>query len=171
MSSRSKKYALCLHIGVSSRHAAIVDLSGKVHFRNYLHELYQERSKRDYDYLKRDALEAIRGLVDEAESSGISKEAIIGGGVVVPASVDPMHGYVRMPPHLRGLQNTYLARDLEQGVKDILCRDVRFFVENDGNGAALAESQFGVARNVRDFVAVMLCTGLGGGLFLGFAWV
>jgi predicted NBD/HSP70 family sugar kinase len=166
MSSQSKKYVLGLHIGVSSRHAAIADLSGKVLFRNYLRESYQERSNRDYEYLRRDAVEAIRELVSEAKSNGIGTEAIVGGGVVVPASVDPIHGYVRMPPHLRGLQNTYLARDLEQGVKDILGRVVRFFVESDGNGMALAESYFGAARHVPDFVAVVLSTGLGGGLFL-----
>ena len=64
------------------------------------------------------------------------------------------------------MQNTYLARDLESGVEEIIGRRIPFWIENDANGAALAESYFGLARNIPDFVVIILCTGLGGGLFL-----
>jgi predicted NBD/HSP70 family sugar kinase len=166
MSDRTRKYVLGLHIGASSRHAAVLDLQGNVLFRNDLHEPPEERCARNYRTLLEDAVQALQGLIREAEASGIGKERIIGGGAVVPAPVDTLHGYVRLAPALRGLQNTYLARDLECGVKEVLRRSAPFWVENDANGAALAEMYFGAARDVTDFVAIMLCTGLGGSLFL-----
>jgi predicted NBD/HSP70 family sugar kinase len=166
MTEQDTDCVIGLHIGASSRHAAIVHRSGKVLFRDYLFDSFEERSSREYTYHLEDASKAIRALVIEAESQGLSRRAIIGAGAVVPGSVDPRRGYVRKPPNLRGLQDTPLARDLQEAVKDKLHLEIPFYVENDGNGAALAEAHFGAGRDEKDFVAVMLCTGLGGGLYL-----
>lgn len=166
MPDHDTKCVVGVHIGVTSRHAAIVGLSGEVLYRDYLYASYQERSTKEYEYLLNDANEAIRALVMKAESEGLSRQAIVGCGVVVPGSVDPQRGYVRKAPNARGLQDIPLAGDLESATKDILCPGVPFFVENDANGAALAEAYFGAGRDKRDFAAVMLCTGLGGGLYL-----
>jgi glucokinase len=111
-------------------------------------------------------VDAIQALLARAEEGGLNCNRIFGGGAVVPASVDPIHGYVRMPPGIRGLQNTNLARDLESAVECILGRRIPFWIENDANGAALAERYFGSAQNSPDFVVIILCTGVGGGLFL-----
>jgi glucokinase len=166
MSEDAQKYVIGVHIGVSSRHAAILDLSGSVLFSESLHEPPREHGAKKYSVLFRDAVGAIRALVAKAEESGLSIDRIAGGGAVVPAPVDPTHGYVHLPPGIRGLQNTSLARDLESGVESILGRKVPFWIENDANGAALAEWYFGLAQNIQDFVVIILCTGLGGGLFL-----
>jgi len=157
---------LGLHIGVSSRHVAIIEPSGKVLFRNYIEGCQQERSFSEYKNLLKDACEAIQSLVKQAESQGIKRQAIVGGGVVVPGSVDPRHGFVRKSPNLRGLSDRQLARDLADALKDTFGRAIPFYVENDGNGAALAEAHFGAGRGESEFVAVMLCTGLGGGVFV-----
>ncbi len=44
---------------------------------------------------------------------------------------------------------------------------VRVVVDNDANGAALAEQRYGAARGARDVVMLTLGTGIGGGVVLG----
>jgi predicted NBD/HSP70 family sugar kinase len=166
MSESAQEYVLSVHIGVSSRHAAILDFSGRVLLSNESHDLPQERGGRKYPVLLQEAIESVEALIVQAQKRGVSKDQIVGGGAVVPASVDSEHGYVRLPPGIQGMQNTYLARDLESGVGRILGREIHFWIENDANGAALAEWYFGCAKNVPDFAVILLCTGLGGGLFL-----
>jgi predicted NBD/HSP70 family sugar kinase len=166
MSENTRDYVLSVHIGVSSRHAAILDRSGDVLFSNESHDSPQERGARKYHVLLQEALDAVEALIVEAESCGVHRDQIIGGGAVVPASVDSKHGYVRLPPGLQGMQNSYLARDLETGVAKVLGRTIQFWIENDANGAALAERYFGCAQNLSDFAVILLCTGLGSGLFL-----
>ena len=84
----------------------------------------------------------------------------------MPASVDAEQGHVRFPPSLRGLQDVNLGADLHQCVEQTTGLSLPFWVENDANGAGLAESYFGAACGVRDFVTVLLCTGVGGALML-----
>jgi predicted NBD/HSP70 family sugar kinase len=141
-------------------------MSGRVLVRDDLVEAPATRVTRVYDDLLGDALGALTSLVQQAAEMGVAKEAIIGGGVIVPGTVDPVTGYVGLLPSLPGLRNTYVGRDLSQGMVDTVGWLVPFWVENDANAAGLVELRFGADRNVRDFAVLIFETGLGGALIL-----
>ncbi len=164
--SSTARYVLCIHIGASSRHAAILDMSGKVVLRDSLAEAPATRVTRDYEELLGDALRALTSLIARATAEGMDKEAIIGGGAIVPGTVDPTSGYVGLLPSLPGLRNTYVGQDLSQGMREAVGRLVPFWVENDANGAGLVELRFGGGKDLKDFAVLILETGLGGALIL-----
>jgi predicted NBD/HSP70 family sugar kinase len=165
--NRNGPHALCLHIGASSRHAAIVDLAGNVVLRDTMIEPPEERCRRNHEELLGDGLNALTSLIRQAEARGIPEEAIVGGGVIVAGPADTETGYVRVLPSLPALQGTHLVRDLEEGLEASAGRRVRFWLENDAKGAGLAELYLGESRSVRDFVVLLLGAGLGGALIQG----
>jgi glucokinase len=78
-------------------------------------------------------------------------------GVGVPGLVD-RHGVIRSSPNLPGADHLDIGRSLE----DLLGQAV--VVDNDATCALIAETRFGVARDVRDAWLVTLGTGIGGAL-------
>ncbi len=106
------------------------------------------------------AVPRLAGLARQMiRESGLPPGRIRGIGLVVPGVTDPELGVVSLAPAFgwEGLP----IRDLLQSE---LCRPV--YVENDVNAAALAEKQWGVGREFRDFVFLSLGTGIGAGIVL-----
>lgn len=103
------------------------------------------------------ALEAVRNLVDQAQSeAGASVDRI---GVGMPGSISPRDGTIR------GANSTWLnGRAFGQDLESVLGRQVR--LANDANCMALSEAVDGAAVGAESVFAAILGTGTGGGLVI-----
>ncbi|HEX3836352.1 MAG TPA: ROK family protein [Steroidobacteraceae bacterium] len=101
-------------------------------------------------------LEAIAALIGRAEHSGRAVEHV---GVATPGSISPATGLLRN-------SNTVVLNGMpfRQDLASRLRKVVR--IENDANCLALSEAQDGVAADARVVFAVILGTGVGGGLVI-----
>lgn len=91
----------------------------------------------------------------------VARSRVLAAGVGVPGPVDASRGRiigdVLNIPDLTGVPlRSILRRKL----------GVPVFVDNDVNALALAESRWGAAKKKRDFVLIMLGTGVGGAIVL-----
>jgi glucokinase len=106
-------------------------------------------------------LEAVVGAVhevrDAVEAEGKSVEAV---GFGIPCLIDSERGIAVMAVNLP-------LRDIP--FRDLMAERLGLpvFVDNDANGAMLAEWRFGAAAGARDAALLTLGTGIGGGLVLG----
>ncbi len=104
-----------------------------------------------------DTLTTISGLVQHLEHQSQCKFDRVGVGI--PGSVSPISGLVRNA-NSTWINGQALAGDLER----VLKRKVR--LENDANCLALSECRDGAARGAASAFAVILGTGVGGGLVI-----
>jgi predicted NBD/HSP70 family sugar kinase len=92
------------------------------------------------------------------EQAGVSRDALVGVGLGLPAPIDPVTGEVGSTTILPGWQ----------GVSAALVTSQRFglpvWVDNDANLGALAELSWGVGRGYEDLVYIKLATGVGAGI-------
>jgi len=102
----------------------------------------------------------ILALVRKAITAGRRKGLrILGLGLATPGTVDLDAGVLIFAPNLQWRNVPF---------KQIFARhtQLRVFVENDANAAAIAEHLLGTARQSKDFIFVFAGVGIGGGLFL-----
>lgn len=104
------------------------------------------------DDMAASALEAI-------EKVGLKLSDIESMGVGAPGSIDPENGIVCYSNNI-DFYNVPLAQMLK-------CRlGVDFYIENDANAAAYGEYIAGAGKGSRNFIAVTLGTGVGGGIII-----
>ncbi len=107
-----------------------------------------------------DALETLAGGVEAALGEiGVGWDQVRAVGVGVPALMS-LSGRVAYGPNL-GWRHVPLQERLAERWS------VPVAVDNDTSAAALAETLFGAARDVRDFVMIAGHSGIGGALYLG----
>lgn len=128
--------------------AAALDAEGRFLAR------VRDPSPRDYDA----GLEAVRALVDEAELQAGCTAARIGVGG--PGSPSPATGLMRNANSTQ-LNGRPFPADLER----VLGRPVRY--ANDANCLALSEATDGAGAGAGVVFAVILGTGVGGGIAMG----
>ncbi len=92
--------------------------------------------------------------------AGLKLEDISAMGIGTPGAVEPTKGLVTYSNNL-GFHNTPLC----QMMKDRT--GVDFYLENDANAAAYGEFLAGSGKGTKDFVAITLGTGVGGGIIIG----
>lgn len=93
---------------------------------------------------------------DLLESAG---EGVAGIGVATPGIVDSEKGRVRfVSTELPGWSDQPITQTIAHRL------GLPVLVDNDGRAAALAEHRLGVGRGCADFVALVLGTGVGGGV-------
>ncbi|UFJ39611.1 ROK family transcriptional regulator [Brevibacillus humidisoli] len=99
---------------------------------------------------------AIRAVIDEVK---LSQKPILGIGVGMHGLVNPENGVALFAPHPD-------LRDVP--VKDVLEEEFQLPVEvdNDVRAQAMAESWFGQAQGVANFISMYVGTGIGAGIFL-----
>ncbi len=101
-----------------------------------------------------DVVRAIRDLVAGAEAE-LGVRATVGVGI--PGSLSPRDGRVR------GANSTFLnGGDLKAELEEALARPIR--ISNDANCLALSEAADGAGQGAASVFAVILGTGVGGGL-------
>ncbi len=101
-----------------------------------------------------------RVTLETIEKAGLTVSDIVAAGVGTPGSVDPTTGMVTYANNL-GFRNIPLCSMLKERT------GLEFYIENDANAAAYGEFLAGAGKNTRDFVAVTLGTGVGGGIIIG----
>lgn len=122
------------------------------------------------DDLQQIARDETRSLVDQPAEAVIERilntarrvvpagETIRAIGISAPGPLDPRTGIIRHALTLPGWRDTPLAQIISSAFNGIPA-----YLENDGNLAALAEYQFGAARNCDPALYLTLSTGIGGG--------
>jgi len=101
-------------------------------------------------------LEKIEHAIREVKSN--DPRRVLGIGVGVPGSIDPVHGIARQYKHIRGWNNIPLVERLTERFS------VPVFLENNIRSMALAELWFGQGRGLQDFICLGMRSGIGAGI-------
>ncbi|HUR77217.1 MAG TPA: ROK family protein [Acidimicrobiales bacterium] len=133
---------LAIDIGGTKLDVGVVDESGAV--------LRRQRAATARD----DPWAALASLIDGVLSDGVSVAAVgVGcGGPMAP------QGETVSPLNIAAWRGFPLRARL----RELTRRDV--FVDNDAKALALGEGRFGAARGVENFMAMVVSTGVGGGI-------
>ena len=95
-----------------------------------------------------------------AEQAGIKESEIESVGIGTPGSVDKKNGVILYANNL-DFYNVEAVKMINEQLPD-----VKVYIENDANCAALGEALAGCGVGKKSFVAVTLGTGVGGGIVL-----
>jgi len=77
----------------------------------------------------------------------------------VPGSLDPNTGQLRNAPNSPAIDGAFLREDFQRALPNH-----RIAIENDANCLAISEHRFGAAKGYSHVVAIILGTGVGGGV-------
>lgn len=103
-------------------------------------------------------LKKIEHAIREVKSN--DPRRVLGIGVGVPGSIDPVHGIARHYKHIRGWNNIPLVERLTEKFS------VPVFLENNIRSMALAELWFGQCRGIKDFICLGMRSGIGAGIII-----
>lgn len=153
--SIEESFVIGVDIGGTKVAAGLVDSSAQIRC--------QTRSPMVPDGDAATGLAAVISAVNSlsARSKNGGDHLIQGIGICSPGPLDPETGIVINPPNLPCWRNFPLATEIEQ------IYGVPVKVDNDANGAALAEAQWGAGRGYRNVFYVAIGTGIGTGIVLG----
>ena len=101
----------------------------------------------------------VKAALMAVEDAGLTLSDIDSCGVGAPGSVDPDTGIIAYANNL-GFENVPLAKLLKERT------GIDFFIENDANAAAFGEYIAGAGKGTRNFAAITLGTGVGGGIVI-----
>jgi glucokinase len=104
--------------------------------------------------------ELIATLKRELEAAVDAKPEVAGVGLGIPSTIDRERGMAVATVNLE------LA---DVPIRDLIAQhiDRPVILDNDGNGAILAEHRFGAAKGAENAVMLTIGTGIGGGLVIG----
>ena len=102
-------------------------------------------------------LEGIRTLL---ERNGIDHASVEGVGIGMPSFIFYERGYIYMTSALVNVKEFAMRDYMAQRL------DIPVVLDNDSNGAALAEYRYGAGRGSRHMIYMSASTGLGSGLIL-----
>ncbi len=146
-----ERLALGIDLGGTKILTAIISARGEILSRDYRATPVQEGPDG-----------VVKAIVDSANvvlgQAGIAITDIEAVGIGAPGISNPDTGSILTSPNLPGWCNVPL-RDMVADKLDIKC-----FLVNDANAAALGELSFGAGRGAHNFIYVTLSTGIGGGI-------
>lgn len=145
-------YMIGVEIGVDFVAAVITNFLGKILWRKREHANPSDGQQKMIDQSLQ--------LAKEALAEGKKKKYnFLGLGLVTPGTVNIEKGILIFAPNLHWHNVAFGKIFSEQ-------TNLKIFVENDANAAAVAENLFGTAKNAQNFLFVFAGVGIGGGLFL-----
>ena len=148
-------FVFAADLGGTHLRAAIVDESGRIHFR-----LKQPTPRADSaDEIVRSLVSAFRECEEQIATKGYGNE-IRAVSIAVPGTVNVAEGVVVTVPNLRSLDGFPLTKILTEELQRPA------ILENDANAAAMGEMWRGAGRGRSTIVCVTLGTGVGGGIIL-----
>jgi N-acetylglucosamine repressor len=103
-------------------------------------------------------LQKIEHAIREVKSD--DSRRVLGIGVGVPGSIDPVNGVARQYKHIRGWSNIPLVQRLTERFS------APVFLENNIRSMALAELWFGQGRGLQDFICLGMRSGIGAGIII-----
>lgn len=137
---------LAVDVGGNKLAAAVVSATGDV--------LVRDRVPTP----QRDVWPALSRLVLRLQAAAPAPPLAVGIGCGGP--MDPESGTVS-PLHIPSLAGFHLQREMEEATQ------LPTVVDNNAKAVALAEAWLGAAQGVSDFIAVVIGTGVGGGIVSG----
>ena len=147
-----KMYNLGIDLGGTNIAAAVVDENYKIVGSASDKTGCPAPAEMIADNMCRVALAAVK-------NAGLKIDDINEVGVGSPGSVNPEKGEICYSANL-GFANTKLGKMLEDRLGK------RVFLENDANAAAYGEMIAGAGKGTKDFIAITLGTGVGGGVIM-----
>lgn len=150
-----------IDLGGTNIAVAIVDDKGRIIRKGSTPTM----NERGYQDIVKDMAQLSLKLLEE---EGLSKEEIHSVGIGSPGIPDPKEGVIVYANNLH-FKNTPIRAEFQKYL------DLPVYVENDANVAALGEYESGAGALYKDFVAITLGTGVGGGVIIdrkiiGGAW-
>ncbi len=157
---------LCIHIGASSLHVGIAQANGHVLLAQEILEPTEQRARKEYSTLVDETASLVAKVLNDARDDNLPLSRLVGTGVVLPMPVDAETGIPGRAPAATPLTGRPLKKDLQSRIQTSAGINLPVWIENDGNGACLAEWFFGLGNGHRNFITIILCTGLGAGMVL-----
>lgn len=143
-----------LDIGRTSFEIVVSDLCGTI-LKTVEREILQSSGP---DIVEREIIPILQTIKNEAEQSGCR---ILGLGVGVPGPIDYGRGRLLNPPNFPGWNGFELRQLLEEELQWLVV------IEDDARTSALAESWYGIGRNIEELVFITMGIGIGGGVVSG----
>ncbi|MCQ8832089.1 ROK family transcriptional regulator [Streptomyces malaysiensis] len=151
--NESSRYAVGVHLDHSGITYALTDLGGSVVAR-------MSRAGAGTD----NPPAVVARMADEVDKLiqgvGISRDLVLGLGLVSPGPLTPASGMRLTPPTMRHWEEFPLDQALAEAT------GLPVVLENDATAAALGEHWSGVVRGTPSFAAVYMGTGIGAGLMI-----
>jgi predicted NBD/HSP70 family sugar kinase len=109
-----------------------------------------------------DSVEQILGKIEDAIKATLAGDdrRVLGIGVGVPGTIDPVKGVALHYQHIKGWNNVPLVARLSERFR------VPVFLENNIRTMALAELWFGQGRGSRDFICLGVRSGIAAGIIV-----
>ena len=145
-------YRLGIDLGGTNIAAGVVDENYKIVGRAKVKTARPRPAEEICDSMAQAAKMAI-------EDAGLTLKDITSAGLGTPGNADTKDGVVRYSNNM-GFSNTPLAQMMKQRL------GIDFIIENDANAAAYGEYIAGAGKGTKDFVAITLGTGVGGGIII-----
>ncbi|MBP3390411.1 MAG: ROK family protein [Clostridia bacterium] len=98
---------------------------------------------------------------EAVKAAGLEMKDIASAGIGTPGSVIPSQGVVTYANNFTGFNNLPLCAMLKERL------GIDIYIDNDANAAAYGEYLAGAGVGTKDFIAVTLGTGVGGGVIIG----
>ena len=147
-------YRLGVDLGGTNIAVAVVD-------ENY-NIVGRAKTKTDAHRPAAEICDSIAFAAKEAlKAADLKIEDIVSAGIGTPGSVIPSEGIVTYTNNFSCFNNLPLCAMLKERL------GIDFYIENDANAAAYGEYLAGAGVGTKDFVAVTLGTGVGGGVIIG----
>ncbi len=107
-----------------------------------------------------DGLAAVKGAIDSVLQSYKGKCSIRAIGVCAPGPLDARTGFIINPPNLPCWRDYHLTRAISDHY------GIPTHVDNDANGAAIAEAEWGAGRGYKNIFYTTIGTGIGTGIII-----
>lgn len=147
-----KNYIIAVDLGGTKITCALTDLEGNIINENTIstnaHEGEQEVLKRIFSAIEK-ALEDGKKSTDEIRAIGIGS----------PGPLDSNKGIILDPPNLP-LKNVEIVKHIEDKF------NIKTYLENDANAAAIGEYLFGAGKGTKNMVYITVSTGIGAGAII-----
>jgi len=102
----------------------------------------------------------VESVIAILNKNALTFEELSGIGVCMPSFIKYETGYVFMTSSIPGIKDFAMRDYLEERLP------TRIVLDNDANGAALAEHRRGAGRSTRHMVYIVVGTGLGSGIII-----
>jgi glucokinase len=102
----------------------------------------------------------IRTMEEAIDAGGVSKQDVTALGMGAPGVIDMARGVVVSATNMPGWDNVEVGKSFKQW------HNVPVLISNDVRVATFGEQLAGVGRGVRNFIAVFVGTGIGGGMVI-----
>ncbi len=145
-------YIIGVELGVDFVSVAVTDFLGDI--------VWQQKEDADPAEDQDQMLNQTLRIVKVGLAAGKKRNyRFLGLGLATPGTVDLNERLLIFAPNLHW-RNVPFGKIFSEHTQ------LRVYVENDANAAAIAEHSFGTARQCQDFIFVFAGVGIGGGLFL-----